>query len=146
VKRLFLVLVCVIIVGCSTNDGRPYSPPPPPPEGKVLVYLMRTNVVYGSAYPTIFFVNDSAVTEMKDWGYSWVYVSPGAHKFSAGRTSKGVNFSIVVAPGRDYFVEYSQENTGYQSYVERIREVEPVVGKAMVGRYTYREESGRFIF
>lgn len=142
----FLVFICAFISGCSTNGGQPYSPAPPPPEGKALVYLMRTEVVYGSAYPTVFFVNDSAVSEMKDWGYSWIYLSPGVHKISAGRTSEAVSVLVSVALGKVYFVEYSQENTGYQSYVERIKEVEPAVGGANIGRHTYKEQAGRYIF
>lgn len=140
-RNAIFLLVSLFVVGCSTTDGRPYSAPPSPPQGKALVYLMRSQVVLGSAYPTIFSINDSAVASMKDKGYSWLYLSPGIYTFSAGVRPHERNVKIVIPIelGKEYFVEYTQEANGYQLYSEAIKLLDPSAGINMATSYTQSE-------
>jgi hypothetical protein len=139
VKIIAVLVLSLLIAGCSTTNGKPYTPPPPPPEGKSLVYVMRSQAVYGSAYETVFSINDSAVAAMKDKGYAWFYISPGLHKFSAGPrpNPENVKIPVLIESGQEYYIEYRQESQAYQSYIEIIKKLEPSVGKAMIKHYKY---------
>ena len=116
------------------TSSQPYFEPPAPPPGKALLYMMRTQVVQGSFYDSIFSINDSAVVGLNEHNYSWVYISPGLHKISAGQRThpKNVHLSLTVESGKEYFVEYTQE---YMA--EMIRLKGPKEGKTMVTGYLY---------
>jgi Protein of unknown function (DUF2846) len=138
-KRLLFVL-SLFIAGCTTM-GAPYSPPPPAPPGKALVYFMRTSVGYGNFWSTSFSVNDAKIVSVYDKGYSWIHLDSGLYKFSAGTVLKAdyLKFVMPIEAGKEYFIEYSQESTGYQMYRNVIRAVPPNVGKGLVEKYSYQE-------
>ncbi|MHB2246770.1 DUF2846 domain-containing protein [Pseudomonas fitomaticsae] len=134
-KRLPALLFLLMLGGCSHHQpAQPYFEPPQPPQGKALVYMMRTQVIQGSFYDSIFSINNSAVVALGSKNYSWVYVSPGLHKVSAGqRPSPGnVSLNLPVEAGKEYFVEYTQENM-----IELIRLRKPQEGQSMVRGYEY---------
>lgn len=95
--------------------------------------MMRTQVVHGSFYDSVFSINDSAVVGLNDKTYSWVLVSPGLHKVSAGPRPhpRNVFLNLQVEAGKEYFVEYTQEFVA----LVRVRDAEE--GKAMVKGYSY---------
>ena len=71
---------------------------------------------------------------LNDKNYSWVLVSPGLHKVSAGPRPhpRNVYLNLQVEPGKEYFVEYTQE---YAAEMVRVRDAKE--GKAMVKGYSY---------
>lgn len=131
-KNISALLLMLMLTGCATRH--PYFEPPPPPPGKALVYMMRTQVIQGSFYDSIFSINDSAVVGLNDKAYSWVQVSPGLHKVSAGQHQhpRNVLLYLPVEAGKEYFVEYTQEYS-----VEMIRVRNANEGKTMVKGYSY---------
>jgi len=129
------VLLLMLLTGCGhTSTSQPYFEPPAPPAGKALVYMMRTQVIQGSFYDSVFSIDDSAIVGLSSETYSWVLVSPGVHKVSAGQrpNARNVFLMLSVEPGREYFVEYTQENM-----FEKIRKREANEGKTMVRGYSY---------
>ncbi|MBD0687673.1 MULTISPECIES: DUF2846 domain-containing protein [unclassified Pseudomonas] len=134
-KSIPVLLFVLFLAGCAhTSSSQPYFEPPPLPQGKALVYMMRTQVLQGSFYDSVFSINDSAVVGLNNKTYSWVQVSPGLHKVSAGPRPhpNNVFLNLPVEPGKEYFVEYTQE---YAVEMVRIRNAEE--GKAMVMGYSY---------
>ncbi|WP_318656872.1 DUF2846 domain-containing protein [Pseudomonas capsici] len=131
-KSISAFLLMLMLTGCASRQ--PYFEPPPPPPGKALVYMMRTQVIQGSFYDSIFSINDSAVVGLNDKSYSWVQVSPGLHKVSAGQNQhpRNVFLYLPVEAGKEYFVEYTQEYS-----VEMIRVRNANEGKTMVKEYSY---------
>lgn len=128
------LLLLLLLTGCGhTRYSQPFFEPPAPPEGKGRIYMMRTQVIQGSFYDSVFSINDSAVVGLNEQTYSWVLASPGIHKVSAGQSanSRNVYLNLLVEPGKEYFVEYTQENM-----VEMVR-VRDKDGKSMVKRYGY---------
>lgn len=124
------LLLLLLLTGCGhTRSSQPFFEPPALPEGKGRIYMMRTQVIQGSFYDSVFSINDSAVVGLNEQTYSWVLASPGIHKVSAGQ--KPVYLNLLVEPGKEYFVEYTQENR-----VEMVR-VRDKDGKSMVKRYGY---------
>lgn len=135
IQRLSALLFLLMLSGCSHHQpAQPYFEPPQPPQGKALVYMMRSQVIQGSFYDSIFSINDSAVVALGSKNYSWVYVSPGLHKVSAGQRPNPGNvfLNLPVEAGKEYFVEYTQENM-----MELIRLRKPEEGKPMVRGYEY---------
>ncbi|WP_256576716.1 MULTISPECIES: DUF2846 domain-containing protein [unclassified Pseudomonas] len=135
IKGLSALLLMTVLTACGHNKpSKPYFDPPPPPQGKALVYMMRTQVLQGSLYDSVFSINDSAVVALNDRNYSWVYVSPGLHKVSAGQqpNPRNVRLTLPVEAGKEYFVEYTQERS-----MEFIRVRKAEEGKAMVRGYGY---------
>lgn len=135
VKGFSTLLLMLVLAGCGhTSSSQPYFEPSPPPQGKALVYMMRTQVIQGSFYDSVFSINDSAVVGLNEKTYSWVQVSPGLHKISAGQHPHPSNvfLNLPVESGKEYFVEYTQ-----QYPVELIRVREAGEGKAMVKGYSY---------
>jgi len=129
------VLLLMLLTGCGhTSTSQPYFEPPAPPAGKALVYMMRTQVIQGSFYDSVFSINDSAIVGLSSETYSWVLVSPGVHEVSAGQrpNARNVFLMLSVEPGKEYFVEYTQENM-----FEKIRKREANEGKTMVRGYSY---------
>jgi hypothetical protein len=96
--------------------------------------MMRTQVIQGSFYDSVFSINDSAVVGLNEHTYSWVFVSPGLHKVSAGQYvhPRNVYLNLQVEQGKEYFVEYTQQNM-----VELVRVRDAKEGKAMVMGYSY---------
>ncbi|WP_017901595.1 DUF2846 domain-containing protein [Pseudomonas asplenii] len=134
-KKIPALLLMLLLTGCGhTSSTQPYFEPPPPPEGKALLYMMRTQVIQGSLYDSVFSINDSAVVGLSDKTYSWIQVSPGLHKVSAGQSPhpKNVFLNLPIEAGKEYFVEYTQEYP-----VEKIRLRNAKDGKAMVKGYFY---------
>jgi hypothetical protein len=134
-KSIPVLLLMLLLSGCGhTSSSQPYFEPPAPPQGKARVYMMRTQVIQGSFYDSVFSINDSAVVGLNDQTYSWVVVTPGLHKVSAGvhPDPRNVRLTLPVEPGQEYFVEYTQENM-----VEMVRVKSAKDGKAMVKRYSY---------
>lgn len=77
-KSLPVLLLMLLLTGCGhTSSSQPYFEPPASPQGKALVYMMRTQVVQGSFYDSVFSINDSAVVGLNDKTYSWGLVSLG---------------------------------------------------------------------
>lgn len=138
-KKIILLAILVFITACSTTTGKPYSPPPPPPEDEALIYLMRSEVVLGAAYPTIFSINDVAVSSLKDKGYFWAHVKPGEHVLSAGTLKRpdNVKLRLNVVAGEVYFIEYTQEYVPHRGNMEIIRKLAPADGANLVEGYTY---------
>lgn len=129
------VLLLMLLTGCGhTSTSQPYFEPPAPPAGKALVYMMRTQVIQGSFYDSVFSIDDSAIVGLSSETYSWVLVSPGVHKVSAGQRPNARNVFLLLSaePGKEYFVEYTQENM-----FEKIRKWEANEGKTMVRGYSY---------
>jgi len=134
-KSISALLLTLLLTGCGhTGSTQPYFEPPQPPAGKALIYMMRTQVIQGSFYDSIFSINDSAVVGLDDKTYSWVQVSPGIHKVSAGQNPhpRNVFLNLPVEAGKEYFVEYTQE---YPAEMIRLRNEKE--GKAMVKGYSY---------
>lgn len=134
-KSMTVLLLMLLLSGCGhTSSSQPYFEPPAPPQGKALVYMMRTQVIQGSFYDSVFSINDSAVVGLGNQTYSWVLVSPGQHKVSAGvrPDPRNVRLNLMVEPGKAYFVEYTQENM-----VEMVRVRDAKEGTAMVKGYLY---------
>lgn len=134
-KSIPVLLLMLLLSGCGhTSSSQPYFEPPAAPQGKARVYMMRTQVIQGSFYDSVFSVNDSAVVGLSDQTYSWVLVTPGLHKVSAGvrPDPRNVRLTLPVEEGQEYFVEYTQENM-----VEMVRVKSAKGGKAMVKRYSY---------
>ncbi|MFJ7793454.1 DUF2846 domain-containing protein [Pseudomonas sp. NPDC096950] len=134
-KSLAVSLFMLLLAGCGhMTSSQPYFEPPAPPPGKALVYMMRTQVIQGSFYDSIFSINDSAVVGLNDRNYSWVFISPGLHKISAGQHThpKNVYLNLTVEPGKAYFVEYTQE---YMAELIRVRDARE--GKVLVRGYSY---------
>lgn len=135
IKFITGLLFMLLIAGCShTTSSQPFFEPPAAPPGKALVYMMRTQVIQGRFYDSIFSVNDSAIVGLGDRTYSWVFVTPGVHKVSAGQRPhpKNVRLNLNVEEGKQYFVEYTQE---YMAEIIRVRD--PKEGKPMVQKYFY---------
>jgi hypothetical protein len=134
-KSIPVLLLMLLLTGCGhTSSSQPYFEPPAPPQGKALVYMMRTQVIQGSFYDSVFSINDSAVVGLNDKNYSWVLVSPGLHKVSAGPRPhpRNVFLNLQVEPGKEYFIEYTQE---FAAEMVRVRDAKE--GKAMVKGYSY---------
>jgi hypothetical protein len=134
-KSIAALLLMLVLAGCAhTSSNQPYFEPPPLPPGKALVYLMRTQVLQGSFYDSVFSIDDSAVVGLNNKTYSWVQVSPGLYKVSAGPRPhpRNVFLNLPVEPGQEYFIEYTQE---YAAEMIRVRD--PKEGKAMVKGYFY---------
>ncbi|UZE19482.1 DUF2846 domain-containing protein [Pseudomonas sp. B21-054] len=134
-KSMPVLLLMLMLVGCAhTSSSQPYFEPPPLPQGKALIYMMRTQVLLGSFYDSVFSINDSAVVGLNNKTYSWVQVSPGLYKISAGQHPhpNNVFLNLPVEPGKEYFVEYTQEHA-----VEMVRVRNAEEGKAMVKGYSY---------
>lgn len=135
-KSILAMMLALFVAGCAgrSTSSQPYFEPLPPPQGKALVYMMRTQVIQGSFWESVFSINDSAIVGLNSETYSWVYVSPGVHKVSAGQRPhpKNVFLYLPVDQGKEYFVEYTQQNM-----VEMIRVRDTKEGKKMVMGYSY---------
>ncbi|MFC3153333.1 DUF2846 domain-containing protein [Litoribrevibacter euphylliae] len=101
--KKYLVLLVLILQGCAM--GPIYKDAPPVDNEKALIYLMRGDIHYGGGYATSFRINDSKVVELYDNGYSWIHLTPGTYKFSAG----GERLSVKIEPGETYYIELHQE-------------------------------------
>lgn len=139
-KKVVLLLVALLVAGCTTT-GKPYSAPPPAPAGKSLVYLMRTSVGYGGAWTTQFYINDKHVVSLYDKGYSYVYLSAGTYKIAVTQPlgkKDYLHFNLPVVAGRTYYIEYDQQPVGGTTYRNIVRALKPAYGQAMVERYAYK--------
>ncbi len=138
-KNWLLLVLAVFIAGCTTL-GEPYSAPPPVPEDKARIYFIRSSIGHGNFWSSVFSVNDAEAISLYDKGYSWIHLDPGTYKFAVGTVLKGdyLKFDMPVRAGREYFIEYNQEPSGYQMVRNRIRAVNPAVGKGLVEKYTFK--------
>lgn len=117
-----LSVATITLVGCATM-GTPYAPPPSAPQGKATVHFMRSSVSYGGAWSSVFSVNDVPAVSLYDKGYSYIYLDRGIYKFAVGTplNKNYLKFEAPIDAGRDYFVEYNQEPTGYKTYRDKTR-------------------------
>lgn len=134
-KTIVVLLLSCLLVACAT-EGPPFTPAPPPPEGKALVYLMRTHIQQGGMTPSVYYINDSAVVALLDKGYTWVYLTPGVHKFAAGMNSnQGIaHLFLPIEAGKEYYVDYNQIPGAFQIKLQDAR-----TGRSLIATDAYVE-------
>jgi len=101
---------------------------------------MRSSVTYGNFWPTVFSVNDVPVVSLYDKGYSYIYLDRGIYKIAGGTHMHKdyLKFSMPIDAGGQYYIEYGQESTGYNTFRDRIRAVRIDEARAMIASYSHK--------
>ena len=135
-RGVFLLSLCAFLVACIN----PYQPPLSEealakqftslPEYSKL-YIYRSQGLAEQVQIPIW-VNGEAVARTSARTFLVLELQPGVHTITS-RTKEEDSLTIVTEPGENYYV-WQEMKLGITAVRSELHEVEPIVGKAQVGR------------
>lgn len=96
----------LLISGCSAS-GPPFSPAPPGESSKAILYVYRPKAFAQSAASFDTFVDGIKIVELKNEGYTWIYVPAGEHKvlMQLGMGGPKIATKFTAEAGKNHYVK-----------------------------------------
>lgn len=139
-KLYWLSVIVFALAGCSLLPEKPPATPPVPTPEKALVYLLRSPIIAGHLWQTTFKIDGKPITSLYDKEYSWLYLAPGQHTFSAEFNREAdLVFVSGIDAGKTYYIEFTQEIIGNNRIRNLLQQIPPHQGSEMTATYTYRQ-------
>jgi hypothetical protein len=128
--RKWLLVVLLLVAGCSKSARGPAFAKSPAPNGKATVYLYRPSAMSGGARGIFMSVPIEANNcfEMLNGGYLTYVANPGILHIGASGSGEVKQFSVKVAPGEEKFVRVAWGTWG----AAELEEVSPAEGAAEI--------------
>jgi hypothetical protein len=113
VRTLYLAAVAFLFLSGCAATGPIFQPAPKPRSDQALLYIYRPASFYLGARVAHFEVDGRHVAELKNRGYTALYLTPGSHKVSHrwtklplddGDLSKPYELTIALPPGSTRYV------------------------------------------
>jgi hypothetical protein len=102
--KLPLIIVLVVLAGCSAT-GPIYVRPDTPPQDYARIVFYRETGVGGAAWPHHYYIDRTLVAKLRVGGYTTLLVKPGPRLVHTGGTPEynGLLIEIPLKPGQTYY-------------------------------------------
>lgn len=133
-RRIFLVLLALLIAGCAR-----YQVPPSPQQiadqkfepvpGKAVVYIVQDSI--GSYGAGLRLDDGTVITTWPATFYRWV-TTPGTHKIVSADGNLSARITVTVEAGKIYFVQHSVQGIRGDTTDANLQSVGKGLGEEMV--------------
>jgi hypothetical protein len=117
-RIIFTVVTIALLSGCATSPEAPSFVKAPIPESaseKAVLYIYRENA-QPTAWSAYLQIDDQDAASLSQQGFTWVYVTPGNHKFKYGwpiiAGMPSVKFERSFESGKVYAFEMKGDISG----------------------------------
>jgi hypothetical protein len=126
--RYLTIIFCLLIVGCSST-GPLFEQLPPPDKNKALLYIYRPDSLVMLARPASFEIDDEKIVELKNNGYTSLYIPEGKHTVKVLWEMQGfkpIELNVNLIGGQQYFIRsspglgYCYECIEYQTFLSEV--------------------------
>jgi hypothetical protein len=100
--RFFCLALASLLISACAATGPLYEELPPPPDGYARIVIYRAYAFASGAHSSPFEIDKKHVADLRNDGYTYVLVRPGAHTLHCG----GKDIAIDVAARGTYYFRY----------------------------------------
>ena len=143
-KKLLLACVIAALAGCAAT-GHSFKKSDSPTDGKVLIYIFRTQSAVFSMGDVHISVDKTDVADLSINGYTSFYAQPGEHKLAwrwpildIPLLSRKVEWPRTWQAGKTYYYRFGVTHEGAHTVKEALFELPEEAAVAQIGQTSYQ--------